>query len=196
MWPKYRRVSRRSRGSSAGDAAVGWNPADKSSVIELSAANLLATVVSAPTPNLAMVRAVTGRAVGTGVYYFEVTVGGSNVVAVGLAGATDNLTKYPGFENNAYGYSGFNSSLYKNASPTNIGTTYVVGDIIGVRLNNTGTVTFYKNGALVATSGASLTGTLYPAWGLLSGGSSGQTGLLNVGPSGFSALPAGSTPWG
>jgi hypothetical protein len=139
----------------------------------------------------------------SGQWYWEVTITSGGAQMVGIAdstagGANSNYTT----ANAWYYYSGGQS--YTNNTPVTYGTTFTVGDVIGVALDiGAGTLVFYKNGVSQGTAfNTGLTGkTFVAALGNASGGAAqgytgnfGQRAFSNTAPSGFKALCTQNLP--
>ena len=139
----------------------------------------------------------------SGQWYWEVTITAGGAQMVGIAdstagGANSNYTTANGW----YYYSG--GQRYTNNTPVNYGTTFTVGDVIGVALDiDTGTLVFYKNGASQGTAySTGLTGkTFVAALGNGSGavaqgytGNFGQRPFAYTAPSGYKALCTQNLP--
>jgi hypothetical protein len=139
----------------------------------------------------------------SGQWYWEVTITAGGAQMVGIAdstagGANSNYTTANGW----YYYSG--GQRYTNNTPVNYGTTFTVGDVIGVALDiDTGTLVFYKNGASQGTAySTGLTGKTFVA--ALGNGSGavvqgytanfGQRPFASTAPSGFKALCTQNLP--
>ena len=139
----------------------------------------------------------------SGKWYWEVTITSGGAQMVGIAdstagGANSSYTTANGW----YYYSG--GQKYNNNVPVSYGTTFTVGDVIGIALDiDAGTLVFYKNGASQGTAySTGLTGkTFVAALGNGSGGVAqgytgnfGQRAFANTAPSGFQALCTQNLP--
>lgn len=171
----------------AGDTvAVTWNPYDKGTVT-LSGGNLTAVEAGQ------CVRAIGGKT--TGKWYFEHKCTAGSFAAVGIA---TNSTGLGGRIDVAAAISyGMNGAIYSGGVDLGGGSSWAANShIIGVAVDFTaGTVTFYKNGVLVATKNLAangLTGPLHPICGSYYEASA--THSTNFGASAFSySPPAGHT---
>jgi hypothetical protein len=139
----------------------------------------------------------------SGKWYWEVTITSGGAQMVGIAdstvgGANSNYSVANGW----YYYSG--GQKYNNNVDVAYGTSFTVGDVIGVALDiDAGTLVFYKNGASQGTAySTGLTGkTFVAALGNGSGGTAqgytgnfGQRAFANTAPSGFKALCTQNLP--
>ena len=139
----------------------------------------------------------------SGQWYWEVTITSGGAQMVGIAnstagGANSGYTTANGW----YYYSG--GQKYNNNVDVAYGTSFTVGDVIGVALDiDAGTLVFYKNGASQGTAySTGLTGKTFVA-ALGNGASStaqgytgnfGQRAFANTAPSGFKALCTQNLP--
>lgn len=178
-------------GGGAGLPSSYWNPLDKDADVTLTLANRQATTVAA----IGCPRGTTGRAANTGDWYFEITItGDSPTVALGLATAAFDLENTPGYDaggdSRSYDHNGQKIAF---ATPAGYGSTYTIGDRIGVRFNGAGVLTFYKNGVSqgVAYAGGSLlAGLWYPVWGSTTAGAGTRGAFISN-----DNLPSGASPW-
>lgn len=149
--------------------ASAWNPADKDADVTLTGSDLIATVVSAGWTEGAA-RGVTGRAVGSGNWFFALEyTGPDGRCCPGVATAAASLNSYPGEHAQSWGYYGVDGRSQNNGGSSAYGDTYGNGAIVGIGVNTAGDLTFWLwtgsawDSQGVAYSG--LTGTLYPCWG-------------------------------
>jgi len=117
-------------------AAVGFNPADKSSDITLSNGNKTATCTGS---NWVSVRGVTSHA--SGKYYaeFKVTDCQSSSIICGVGTSSATLASYPGNDNAGWGWMGVNDAStscpkYHQGSGVTLGTEGDEGDTIMVAI--------------------------------------------------------------
>jgi len=135
----------------------------------------------------------------SGKWYWEITIAGgsvSNSWVVGISGQT--VSGFPSYNDNNWIYIS-NSTRMHGAVFTSYGSSYTVGDIIGVALDmDNGTVEMSKNGTTYGTMHSGLTGTKYPYFSnyvSTSGIYDGPKYTCNFGQSSFSYTPpAGFQP--
>jgi hypothetical protein len=130
----------------------------------------------------------------TGDLYFEVRVTGAAtelMVGVGTTGTTN--ANPPGSNATSWSYYQIGRGYY-NGAFTWTGTSFAVGDYIGVRFNGT-TLTFYKNGVSQGTATPGRT-DLKPMAGNALGATPQVVATINTGASAFQYLPSGCTAWG
>ncbi len=166
-----------------------WSPTDKGAGVTLSGGNLVATCGSTDS-----VRGTRSHA--SGKRYFEVTVSGGAFWGIGVALSTANLTQYPGFASDSWGYF-YNGQKAVSSTFTSYGAAMTSGDVIGVGYDHaTGNLEFFKNGVsqgLIATSGFA-GNNVFPVMG--SASASSCVGTINVGATAFAfGLPSGYTAW-
>ena len=177
-------------------ATTTWNPSDKAASVRLSGGNLTATVAAS---NQGGVRGTVGKS--TGKWYWEVTIGGTSVShSVGVSKAAESLSGEVGSTANGWGFRFDGVSAHSGAA-TYYGTSYTVGDVIGVALDlDTGTLAFYKNGVSLGTAYTGVSGTVYPAVFLTYNSAFSTSATVNFGgsaftysiPDGFAALASSS----
>lgn len=157
-------------------SGVTWSPTDIGASITLSNGNLTGTRTTS-----ASWYAVRGQVMykSSGKWYWEVTVssGGDGYDIIGIGTAAENLT-YPGSSTNGYGYQGLNGRKYYGGAYTSWGSTFGVGDTIGVALDlDEGKIWWSKNGVWQVSGdpGAGsnpayteIAGTFYPMVGMYS----------------------------
>lgn len=146
-----------------------WNPTDKGATVTLSGGNLIAKQTgTVGTINGRMVRADISSTAGNSDHWqFETTIdavaaagGPGACVGVGVATSAQNLSvEFDGANGIGYHSDGW---LYGPAGATSTGTTYGVGDVIGVEKLSTG-LKWYKNGTLVTSQTSIPSGSLFPA---------------------------------
>lgn len=172
-----------------------YNPSDKSADITLSGGNLIATHASGG--SFANVRSTTSKT--SGKYYFEVTwSGGDGNNGVGVANGSASLSNYLGNDANSIGW-------YDTGFGHPSGTTFTAGDVIGIAIDCTnGLIWYRKNGTFsgnpaAGTGGTSISLAAYYAavafqYSTLGAGTInfGGSAFANSPPSGFSAWDAGA----
>jgi hypothetical protein len=145
-------------------------------------------------------------AVSEGKWYWEVTPTSMTDAAamIGIADASKAISDRRWTTANGWAYHGFNGNKFNNNSGAAYGTTYANNDVIGVALDmDSGSVTFYKNGASQGVAyNTGLSGkSIQPMLG--NGTTNGsQTCVFNFGqrpfaytaPSGFKALVTTNLP--
>jgi len=176
-----------------------WNPADKSTWIDLSNGNLTTT---RPTDNSwQAVRSF--FSVSSGKWYWEVTIDSAGVLiatTLGVGTSSESLT-YPGDSTQGYGYVG-STGAKVHSSNTGFGDPYTAGDIISVALDmDNGMIWWAKNGVWQALGDPA--NAVLPAYDDLSGKTfyamigayrQGNTATTNFGASAFSySVPNGFT---
>jgi hypothetical protein len=177
-----------------------WNPADIAAGMVLSNGNLTAS----NTGNFTGVRAAKGW--NAGKYYFEFTVTAMTSGYVGLAKSTYDLTS--GGTSGAVGVNG-SGSVDVNGVTTGVGIGSVSGSLLGIAIDITGNLVWFRSGAAGswnATSGtannpvtgvggislSAIAGTLFPWFEAVFAPS--QSVTANFGDSAFSgAVPSGYT---
>jgi len=105
------------------------------------------------------------------VYYYEVTIedsGNRGSIAVGLADATFQLHRQPGWEPNSYAYGGHDGRRYSDSERGEpFGPSFGAGDIVGCGLlQATREIFFTKNGVHLGVAFSAATIGLYPTIGL------------------------------
>lgn len=136
-----------------------WNAADKNANITLSGGNLTASHDAGNAGAWEGVRSTIGKT--SGKWYWELTFAGQPRMSA-VANTSASLTNFFGGDANGWGYYGGDGQKYTGGTGSAYGSTYVVGDVIGVALNmDAGTVTFYKNGVSQGQAFSGLTGTIY-----------------------------------
>ena len=183
---------------SGGELSVFPRWGDKGSEVTLSNGDLTASFALASTMST---RATFARS--SGKWYWEITVGTTRHVQIGVGNASAVLTAGGGFgfatDNNGVAIS-FNGFIQKNdlAIAPDSGAPFVLneGDVIGVALDlDARTVAWNKNGGAYCSIGGSKvpTGDLYPMVGGASNGPSsctanfGATAFVHSPPTGFAA---------
>ena len=187
---------------SATDTGVGgevrgnyctWNPLSKGTDVTLANGNL--DMISSSTGGNTTCSSTFG--VSSGKWYWEVTCTGSDPRnGIGVVKNDVNLNAYLGSDSSGWGYS-WNAYKYNNGVGSSYGASHTANDVIGVALDaDSGTLTFYKNGASQGQAYSNLTsGPFFPAIaddssGSVAGGSlnAGQRPFAYTAPSGFKAL--------
>ena len=180
-----------------------WNPVHRTGATLING-NLEATLVG----NGAGKESVRGTlAVSSGKYYWEniftatSNTAGSYGVVSASTGSNIRLDATSG--TNAVIYMAWNGSKAINGVATSYGTSYGVGDIIGVALDlDGGTITFYKNGISQGSITLPVTGIDYTptfAFEAASGNAAtatnfGQRPFVYDAPSGYKALTTANLP--
>ena len=159
------------------------NPLNTAGGLTANSGNLNTT----GTNNLQQIAGTFGMSVGK--WYYEQTVvarGGSTSIGIG---GSPRANSYVGDAIDQYGYFAINGDKYTNSSNAAYGATYTTGDIIGVAYDaDTGSLSFYKNGASQGVAFTGITGTMFPLVdGRTTGGTSQQA--LNFGQRPFSYTP-------
>jgi hypothetical protein len=166
-----------------------WNPAATAAEITLSNGNLTAELASR---NVASTRATMG--VTGGKWYWEITCGVADELAIGVAPSSLSTGDYPGFTADSWSYYSTTGASINSNNFVAYGAAYVDTNVVGVALNmDAGTITFYKNGISQTQAFSGLTGTLYPAVGMINGfASPGANITANFGATAFAySVPAG-----
>lgn len=138
-----------------------WNASDKGGDVGLTNGDLTATWST----NIAYdaVRSVASKS--SGRWYFEVTLGNSASVGIGVANSTDNVDDATaGFTTaNAIAYISSTGVIVQNNVTRQTVATSTTNDVIGVLLDkDAGTIAFYKNGVALGTADSNLPmGALY-----------------------------------
>jgi len=164
-----------------------WNPLDKSSDQVLFNGAL---DVGASADSWKQAKGTIG--INSGKYYWEITGISStrNNAIIGISDDTESLATYPG-GGSGYGY-GNGGSTYHAGSSTSAGNAYGDGDVIGFAVDcDGGTIKYYINNSLQATSNISTTTTWRPAIGVYYSDSSIPKYATNFGQRPFDNLPTG-----
>ena len=145
-------------------------------------------------------------AISSGKWYWEVTCGSTNNLAVyefGIVSTSVNIVEsLDSMTGGSYAYYGFNGNKYSNTTGSAYGATFTNGDVIGHALDlDSGTLTFYKNNTSQGTAFTGLSGTFYQAACAGSTGSNinftanfGQRPFTYTPPTGFVALNTYNLP--
>lgn len=143
------------------------NPADKASVINLTAGNLVATsATSAHNAVRATLSKASGALITGALFSVALTAlpsGGSITVGVGTASAT--LADYVGSDSGAVGYIPLSGGFLRNGSSVGSGPTSAQGDVISVGFDGI-TVRWFKNGTLLTSYVPSFASGVFPMVGL------------------------------
>jgi hypothetical protein len=131
----------------------------------------------------------------TGKYYWEVTVGSTVGLEVGIILASDQSNNYPGYSPNGYTYY-IDGTKGNNNVYTSYGASFTTGNVIGVAYDaGAGTLVLYKNNTSQGTAFSGLTGTYVATLGNASSSVStsakinfGQQPFTYTPPTGFVAL--------
>lgn len=125
----------------------------------------------------------------SGIRVFEITLGGSSSdysFFVGVGNRSMNLNSFTGSDANGWGYFSLNGNKYNGSGGVGYGASYVIGNIIGVKLDlGAGTLTLYKNGTSQGTAFTGLSGTFYPAVTLRENAGGSLTATANFGATAF-----------
>lgn len=178
---------------------LGWDPTHKSSSITLSSGNHVATTSVSNNSVLA-----TMPYSGSGTRQFEVTIGGT-VTSSGVFVGVDipaNVGNPPGTSGGAgFGVWSFNGKGFFNDTGDATGSfgAYAEGDVVGVTLSASGTLSFYKNGtAGYVFSGIDSVGALttnFPSFGCTGNSGSPVSAAINLGNTTFAYPISGATTW-
>jgi hypothetical protein len=135
----------------------------------------------------------------SGKWYWEVTITASSttntnaVIGISNKSSASEISNYPGFSANGWGYYGGDGKNYNNGVDTGSGATYGANDVIGVAFDaDAGTLVFYKNGTSQGTAYSGLAaGTYFP--GIGDGGSTSTfSASANFGQRPFTYQTAGT----
>jgi len=155
----------------------------------LSNANLTIAYGTAATRNATMGT----LGLSSGKWYWECSIiaasAGSPVIGITNTASASEVSNYPGFAANGWGYSS-DGSKYNNGSGVAYGATYTTNDVIGVAFDaDSGSITFYKNNTSQGVAFSSLAaGTYFPGFG--DGGGVGTwSGAVNFGQRPFTYTP-------
>ena len=165
-----------------------WNSGDKHANITLSLGDLRATNSSGDSSTYAGVRSNIGKS--SGKWYWEYTLVTAVDTMVGANKSSDGLSwPTPGFGTTRMYYNG-TGNKYDGASA--YGSTYTVGDIIGVKLDKDGdTLELLKNNTSQGNIDGALSAGTYYAHTVINGGSSSAVNA-NFGASAFTySVPSG-----
>jgi len=112
--------------------------------------------------------AVSRKALGVGIHYWEIKVEHVDANKAVMIGVTnDRTTRYTGFyqQVSAWAYYSFTGEKYHSYKPEKYATSFSSGDIIGVELKvfetNTASIGFYKNGQYKGLAFQYLTGKMF-----------------------------------
>lgn len=165
--------------TTSGASATTINPSDKSASITLSNGNLTAS----QTALTSQAARATSSVPSSGLYYWEgvwTADDGSGGVAFGIATGSLNLSNGNGIGQTG-GVRYYKSGALNNQGSNNAswGASFTIGDVVGIAVDGaTGKVWFSKNGVWQGlgnpyagtNQAATLSGTIYPAFDLVSGG--------------------------
>jgi hypothetical protein len=172
-----------------------WNGASIGADATLSNGNLDISYGSSGTRNGTM--GTFGMS--SGKWYWEVTITASSttntnaVIGISNKSSASEISNYPGFSANGWGYYGGDGKNYNNGVDTGSGATYGANDVIGVAFDaDAGTLVFYKNGTSQGTAYSGLAaGTYFP--GIGDGGSTSTfSASANFGQRPFTYQTAGT----
>lgn len=153
------------------------------------------------------VKGTGSRTVGGANYYFEMqcdsdsNIAGLHIIGVVDSGVTSGTyNSFVGNDVHGWGYYAFDGSKYHNAVNAVYGSSYNTGvanrDYIGVYIDTSGNLTFYKNGVGQGVAYTIAVGTvLYPAYSSGSGAGT-RSVFLNTGSQAFAYPVGGATAWG
>jgi len=177
-------------GNGRGNYAV-LNPLRQRGANTFADANLKITLT-----NVSSATAVATQALPIDSYYWEAAIltGGNSDVGIGIVASTIAEASMSVFASGGVGYYGNNGNKYINGSATAYGSSFTVGDVIGVAFNGT-TITFYKNnvsqGAITLPAGSDWTPAFSNATtltGQVIAPNFGQRPFSYTPPAGFKAL--------
>lgn len=179
-----------------------WNANDISSQLTLSGGNLTATNSGGASDGL--VRATSSKS--SGKWYFEITDNNNSSGLIGIATASASLSAPLGDDVAGWGLKGggLSAQLRNNASAVvSASPSYSTGDIVGVHVDLTGLLIYFRiNGTnwhsmdpAAGTGGQAIaSGSWFPAY---SAGGVNENATLNVGTTAFNNSPAsGFSAWG
>lgn len=175
--------------TSSGRQYATLNPATTGSGITLSNGNLTATFnASSAASTYANILKTSGK------WYWEARITSltSNFFAIG-ASLNTVTTTWLGNNPSQYGYRNDDGLIYTNGVGSGSGTTYTVGDIIGIAFDaDSNTVGFYKNNVSIGSPASVTAGGMYAGVGgsFTSGAVTfnfGATALTYSPPAGYNA---------
>jgi hypothetical protein len=124
----------------------------------------------------------------TGKYYWEVTVGSTVGLEVGIISASDQSNNYSGYSPNGYTYY-IDGTKGNNNVYTSYGASFTTGNVIGVAYDaGAGTLVLYKNNTSQGTAFSGLTGTYVATLGNASSSVS-TSAKINFGQQPFTYTP-------
>jgi len=182
-------------GPAASNYAV-LNPLDKGTNNTLSNGNLSYAITES---QQGLVRS-TFALPSTGKWYCEATKISAGTLLAGIATRNAGLNGYLGEDANGWGYFSGDGNVYNNNGQIAVGATLADGNVLGIAFNSdSGTLQFYKNGALQTTTTGFTPSTVDY---FFAAGSFGGDGDFNFGqqpwaytpPSGFKALNTFNLP--
>lgn len=152
--------------SAASGAFTTWNPADKSSLIDLSNGDLTATR-GGTSGSDRMARAVVSKSSGKWALPILITTSGGGSIDLGIATSAANLGSYVGSDANGYGYDKNDGKVYFNGVGSAYGSAYGSGDMLELLYDATvGELRFTLNGSIQnggTPAVTALTGSWFPA---------------------------------
>ena len=163
-----------------------WNPSDKAGGYTLTTGNLTATLTGGG--GWFGLRSIIAKSAGKWFWEARLTSNPNGNARIGIANATYALGSDLGVNANSIGYD--NGGTYRfNGTSAGGKATIAVNDYVGIAYDaGAGTVTFYKNGASQGQCTQTLSGTIYAAACLFSGGA----WVANFGASAFQySVPGG-----
>ena len=159
------------------------NPLDKGTNNTLSNGNLRYAIAAS---TQGIVRATFGLP-STGKWYCEATKIAAGNLDAGIATRDAAFGNYLGEDANGWGYFSADGKVYNNNVAVATGATLADGDVLGIAFNSdTGTLQFYKNGALETTTTGFTPSTVQY---FFAAGSSAGDGDFNFGQQPFAQTP-------
>lgn len=155
-------------GEEVDNVSTIWNPSDKSADISLSNGNSTATKTSTGTER--GVRALGSKSSGKWCLPVLIDRVTENGIDIGLATSSASLSEYQlGFDSYGWGFDSGNGKLYHSRIKVAYSTPYSSGDVIEILFNaDSGELRFTKNGSVLASGAAAVTGLTGPLFAAIS----------------------------